>query len=323
MNLAFDDGRRIEPDLFSELLSLAGIIIARWWLVVFAVIVAVLTAYLIFVATPSRYEASLLISLDRTSQNVPRGTQEPQLPLDAAYVDSQVELLRSDGLYRRVIGPEGLDEAMLENLDLGLLSGLRAGARERLGLETDEPVTERARLGRDLRRVRANADVDRIGQSNVIRVSFASRDSALSVAFARRIADEYLQLQVEANAAAARQSSVWLQQQLAELEEQILTTEAELEAKRGAVAGPADTSELRSLEAAARTFRSLQERLLEEYFETVQRQSLPFAHAHVISDPVEPHERSWPRFAPIIGLGSLVGLVVGCLLALGAHRLQR
>jgi polysaccharide biosynthesis transport protein len=81
--------------------------------------------------------------------------------------------------------------------------------------------------------------------------------------------------------------------------------------------------ELRSLEAAAATYRSLYETFIQQYASTLQQQSFPISYARVITPAKPPTRPSHPRTTLVL-LASLVGgFGLGWLAAYGREHLDR
>jgi len=79
--------------------------------------------------------------------------------------------------------------------------------------------------------------------------------------------------------------------------------------------------QLRELERAAETYRSLYQSFMQRYQQTVQQQSFPIGDARIVTPAVPPMSPSHPKTVPIIILSAFLGAIAGG--ALGAIRERR
>jgi polysaccharide biosynthesis transport protein len=190
--------------------------------------VAVLTILLgivyIITARPSfTAQAQLLID----AQKVRMFQQQPligDLPIDAAQVESQVEVLKSENIAVSVIKNLHLNE------NPEFVSG-RAGLLGTLFNFLFKPFfSDQAPSEFEINRAAVHAFQDgltikRIGLSYVIQVNFRSFDPERAAEIANAVAEAYIDDQLEAKYQATRRASVWLQDRIKELREQVSTAE--------------------------------------------------------------------------------------------------
>lgn len=213
--------RRADPSATGSLSELvdrvAGFALRQYpvFVVVTACALALGVVYLI--AAPPQYTATATLLIDSNKARALQGTQPSaaEMPLDAAQVDSQVELLKSASIARAVI----------QNLDLAHdpeFGGASGGLMERLrrAFGGSDSASEEEAVRRALAVFSARRSIARIGRTYVLQVSFTSLDPARSAQIANAIADAYIVDQLEAKYQAIRRASAWLQDRIKELKAQ-------------------------------------------------------------------------------------------------------
>ena len=129
---------------------------------------------------------------------------------DAATVLSQLSIIQSDTLLRRVVLKERLVDAP---------------ANQEQGASKVEGPTEEQRIQSAVSRLRAALKVTRNSQSYVLDISVISEDPGKAAQLANAVADAYLLDQLDARFEAAKKASSWLRDRLAELREQLRDSE--------------------------------------------------------------------------------------------------
>lgn len=173
-------------------------------------------AALALMMIPPRYTATAVILVDPRQQRVVQSEAVLSgIGSDAAAVESQVEVLESTVLARRIIAALALDRDP-EFSQPALLARAIERAREALGVpaapDTPERVTERT-VGNfaDALKVR------RRGLTYVLEVAFVSRDPEKSARIANALADAYLSDQLNAKLEATSRAADWLTERSEEL----------------------------------------------------------------------------------------------------------
>ena len=147
----------------------------------------------------------------------------------ASAVDSQVELLKSNRIAFAVIDKLQLNrDPEFGQTQPGalsrLVSALFHNSKADLNPASDEDEVERSRLNA-LYRVQANLEVRRVQRTLVLDISFRSNDPHKAAAVANGYADAYLVDQLDAKYDATRRASSWLLDRMAELKQQVLTSD--------------------------------------------------------------------------------------------------
>lgn len=167
--------------------------VLRQRLVLIAVIVILGTAASVALALslPPKYRASALVEIDPQAEQVLEtpAQQRPTVPPDIV-AETEVQVIGSESILSRTITDLDLQYYPAINPSLkqsdGLLSRILPASAE------DKP-TDRGQLETLMvRALRDNLSVSRVGQSNVVRVSFVSNSPTLSAAVANGVVDVYL-----------------------------------------------------------------------------------------------------------------------------------
>jgi exopolysaccharide transport family protein len=178
-----------------------------------------------------RYTATAVVMLDPRQEKVVDIEQVLSgAPMDAAAVDTQVEVLKSRALAEKVVAALHLEQDPEFNPPAreGLLSFLQPATT------TDTPEAQARLHASVIDRVLAHLKVARAGLTYVINVSFEARSPAKSALIANTFADRYLLEQLDAKFEATRRASDWLNSRLGGLREQVEQAEAQVQDYRAA-----------------------------------------------------------------------------------------
>ncbi len=233
----------------------------RLWLVIgIAVLVTTLTA--IYMARkPNIYSASAVIQVDLEQANPDLVTTDRQRPLsnpDPSYFNTQLQLLGSDTLLRRVIKEHNLDTnkdfqlAKNENSVSAWRSMLKA-----IGLASDAPkkaeknpeelsaadsglasaseVADAVRLSPFVDIIKKSLDVQPVRESRatvkdtrLIEISFRHTDPVLAAFVVTSIGETFTKANQEKRSGTSRKTNDYLQQRIAELQSDINKDETKL-----------------------------------------------------------------------------------------------
>lgn len=233
-----DDAALLDVDIFAILRTLRkrlGVIVGITLGLTGLALVAV------FQMTPL-YTAETLILLDQQkTQVVDVESVMSGLGGDSATVDSQVEILRSRSIARRVVEELKLTEDPEFNVDLKPVSILswvspRAWINYLLSnattAETDPAVLQEATINRVVDVLVARTDVSRKGLTYVMSLKFTSENSSKSAKISNALADIYVVDQLEAKFDATKKANEWLSARLATLRTQVQDSERAAEIYR-------------------------------------------------------------------------------------------
>ena len=213
--------------------DLAAFIGRRWRLVASSAGVCVLLAVAYLLVASPKYTATTTLLIDTQAA----ASFQPQaLPADSQYanavVESQVEVLESDGLARGVVRKLHLadDKAFLRNGHS--ISGTVLGPI--LGLfSSHQPETAASRETAAAELLVRMVKVRRVGLSFVINVDLKSLDPVMSARLVNALADEYVDLGLEAKNSNTRRASAWLQQRIGGLHDQAIAADQAAQAFKG------------------------------------------------------------------------------------------
>lgn len=210
-------------DVDIDLRRLAISVRERWRVVFSVALLASLAGFLfVYFSTPLyRAETRILIEARESAYTRTAGQGEGERPIfDDEGVTSQVEVIRSSDILRRVASDLGLSER----------EEFRAGdLLARLGLRTpDEFLRDQQTI--DI--MREKLDVYRIDNSRVIVIRFSSQDRQLAADVPNAIADAYIEEQRAAKLLSNEDATGWLAPEIADLRERVRDAEAAVAAFR-------------------------------------------------------------------------------------------
>ena len=200
----------------------------RWWLAL-GPLLGIAAAFLVLAHTPPTYTATGALFVDPRSRRVVTEEVSPAgYGSDASLVESQVSILVSDGVLRRVVDRDRLtdDPDFIRDPANGPLTELKAlvrGPRPAVDAETQAIET----LARHVR-------VKRAAKSFVLDVEVSSTSPAKAARIANSVMQAYLDDQTAAKAAEARRASGLIDARIGELREKVRLGEARLDEFRRA-----------------------------------------------------------------------------------------
>lgn len=192
-------------------------------LLVIACAVGLGAVYLVTAAPMYTGRAAMIIDT-RKVQVLQQQSVLSDIALDAATVESQVEIIKSESVALSVIKEMHLTEdpefvgsgAGFIGSVLGMFTRLFSGAPETPNLE----LTRRA-----LAVFQGRLNVRRIGLTYVMEITFQSHHSERAAQLANAVADAYILDQLEAKYQTTRRAAQWLQDRLKELRTEASTAE--------------------------------------------------------------------------------------------------
>ena len=209
----------------------------RKWKFIASVTLAVMFAVVLFLANATpRYTATAQLLLDPQRDQAP-GTEAivSALTLDQTAVDSQVTVMRSNILLRRVVENQKLVSD--PEFGVGPDTGPTIFARVRESVlsyfvqdvpNTDARTKDQAippDVLRAINRLRTALTIDRVGRTYVIAVSVTSVDQFKAARLANAVADAFIVDKLEARFASAQRATSWLGDRLEDLRKQLRESE--------------------------------------------------------------------------------------------------
>jgi succinoglycan biosynthesis transport protein ExoP len=196
----------------------------RQWKVILSVMGAALIVGAAYLAIQTRlYTATTQILLDPRKEKA-AGSEAilSDFNLDMASIESQMAIIRSTSLLRRVVEKERL----VTHPEFG------TPPKEETSVEAPGSNSEQikaaeaaAALTRSVNRLRLAMTVARTGQAYVLSISVTSADRQLAARLANAIADAYVVDKLDARFEAAQRASAWLGDRLVDLRKQLRESE--------------------------------------------------------------------------------------------------
>jgi succinoglycan biosynthesis transport protein ExoP len=200
-------------------------LVLRWraWLIGVVTLATVLVAGIALVVIPPRYKATTVVLVDPRQQRVTNSEVVISgIGADAAAVESQVELIESSALARKVIerlklaqDPDFANVSVLEQIGEGLLALVGQAA----------PNTEERRLNRLVYKFQNGLSVRRRGLTYVLEMSYTARTPAKAALISGAVADAYLDDQRAAKAEITARASGWLGERIEAMRGQVRDAE--------------------------------------------------------------------------------------------------
>jgi succinoglycan biosynthesis transport protein ExoP len=296
----------------------------------------------IYVATtPQRHTGSSLLLFDIRTAEPFQQRGYPNAAADSAYVDSQVEVLKSEAIARSVVRNLNLlSDPEFTSQSRGLPGIIRKVSNALVG--TGRLPKESDQWGRTVAAFQANLTIKRIGSTYVVQIDYRSLDATKAARISNAVSEAYLVDQHDSKYRVAYDVEVWIQDRLSKLKAQAQNAEravAEYKSKNNVVdaAAPApllneqqlaDLSSgrrvlLKDLESSAQTYRMLYETFLQRITEVTNQQSFPTNEARIVSEASPMLVRSDPKPVLVLGAASLLGLLVGLGIAFAREHLDR
>jgi len=198
--------------------SVFRVLLSRSWLIGGLTLGAATLALILTVLFPAKYTATAIVLLDPREARV-TDTREvlPGIGSDASAVESQVELVRSPVLARKVIDELGLSsdpdfasDSIFDDLKQAIGFGqLTAKQQENLLIEKFEEAL----------------DVKRRGLTYVLEISFSSSDPDQAARIANAVAEAYIEGQRDLRADLTKGASQWLDEQIESMRQRVRKSE--------------------------------------------------------------------------------------------------
>lgn len=201
-----------------SLSSLVGILWRRRWIIVLAVLAALVLSTLYVLTTPPVFTATASLVTD-TKRSPPSPTEStPDGLVDMAVVDSQVEAIRSEKIALAAVDRLRLwDDPEFAGGGPGRLTGTLIA----LGLAEPKPhATEEVKRREAVAVFRRGLKITRLGRSYVTELSFTSLDPAKAAEIANATAEAYIEDQLGAKIEVAQRASEWMQGRIMNLRQQ-------------------------------------------------------------------------------------------------------
>jgi polysaccharide biosynthesis transport protein len=217
----------------AQILFALGFLRRQYLVILTCVVLGLLLGALYLVTTPPSFTASATMMID-TRKAPLFSASLTDVPADAAWIESQIGMLKSENVAFHVVkqlrlaeDPEftGAEPTPLDKLVLriGKLLKLSDGPQS-----SASPQSEAEGVRQAVGAVMGGLDIRRIGPSYLVRVDFRWRNPTQAGRVANAIVDAYAFDQLNAKYEANRRASDWLRERLNTLRQQASTAEREV-----------------------------------------------------------------------------------------------
>ncbi|MBV8848275.1 MAG: hypothetical protein JOZ16_01665, partial [Methylobacteriaceae bacterium] len=203
--------------------SIVGVLWHRRWIIILSVIGCVAAGVLYYAFAPRAYSASAVLLLDpHLGRGLGADPVQPGYVSDTSAIDSQVKLLTSQAVLKRVADSEHLEnDPDFNGENRSLLSRLTQPAR---------PAGESV----DLIALGEHIAIKRPERTYVVEVQATASSSGKAANLANAIVHAYNEDQIDARVRAAETDGRWVRQKLADLDTQIRAAENKVESYKSA-----------------------------------------------------------------------------------------
>jgi capsular exopolysaccharide synthesis family protein len=323
-------------DQYIDLVGVFRILRRRWTLIASILALAIMVAAIYVSTTSQRYTASSLLLFNVRAAEPFQQRGYPNAAADSAYVDSQVEVLKSEAIARSVVRNLNLaSDPEFISQSGGLLGLLRKLSNAIIGSRT-EPNEE----GRAVAAFQRNLTIKRIGSTYVIQIDYRSLDATKAARISNAVSEAYLMDQNASKYHFSSDIDTWLRDRLDKLKAQAQNSEravAEYKEKSNVVGKDepllseqqlAELSSgrrvlLKDLESSAQSYRMLYEAFLQRVTEFTNQQSFPVNEARIVSEASPALVKNDPKPLLVLGAASLLGLIGGFAVAFAREYLDR
>lgn len=201
----------------SELIEqLSGFIRRHFPIFIFISSCCVALGLVYLLTTPPSFTSHAMLLIDSSKVRIlQQDSPLNDLPIDAAQVETQVEILKSESIGLSVIKDLKLTkDPEFIGAGGGLIGRLR-GLFRSSGVQSDDALTRRA-----VKTFLAHRSIERVGRTYVLDIGYTSYNPGRSAEVANAIADAYIVDQLASKYQATKRASVWLQDRIKELRQQ-------------------------------------------------------------------------------------------------------
>ncbi len=316
---------------------------AKLILAVFATVVGLTLAASL--ALPPSYSATALLLVDPSRKDLlDPALQGLASSSEAARVDSEVEIVRSDRVLLQAIDAARL----IEDEEFGPHPDIVRLAAERVGLAGPQSLTAAQAQGLTLRRLKRALAVQRRGLTFVIAITVRSGDPSKAAALANTIAATYIDSQIAAKVGATLAARDTVRVQVADARASVVDAEAafagyastklgrtvqtagafdmvriraEIDTQAGDL--PPDVlTHLYGLQQVARNATAKYQTMLARLQDLETESSMQVADSRVVSEAIEPVRPSAPNVPLVVAVAGLLALGCGVGLAFAADALS-
>ena len=211
------------PTLGERFDFVVGFLRRRYLAITISLLLSLALAATYLFTAPPTYTGSAIMIIETRRGSSALPDSFGGMPPDAAWVETQIGVLRSLNVLAYVVKQLRLadDPQFIRGDTWPLVDKLLA----RLGWAAPEPKTEAERVGAAMAALSDGLEVKRVGQSYMMRIDFRSQNSEQAARVANAMIDAYIFDQLNAKYQANRRAGDWLQERLQTLREQAAASE--------------------------------------------------------------------------------------------------
>jgi capsular exopolysaccharide synthesis family protein len=224
---------RVEPSADTNAFDLRTFWLTLCWrarLIAGITLAAVALATVALIVIPPKYQATAVVIVDPRQLHV---TDTPTvltgIGVDAAAVESQVEIITSTALARKVITAMKLEDDP-EFYRTSSWDEISSGLQALFG--GDPGALQRTKEGRLISNLQKNLIVRRRGQTYVLEINFYAKEAAKAARIANAVAQAYLADQREVNSSTTADASEWLDSRMQDMRERVRRSDEAVESYR-------------------------------------------------------------------------------------------
>jgi exopolysaccharide transport family protein len=214
-----------------DLRHLQDFFFRRWKLILATAMTIAAVTFLALLAITPRYTGTAQVLLDPRKEKI-LGTENviPELSLESSNVDSQISVIRSINMLRRVVEKFKLtqDTEFGHVATSGLFALVTSWFSSRPAVDKQASASDEEippDVLQAISRLQNALDVQRVQRTYVIAISVTSVDPSKAARLANGVADAYVVEQLDAHYERAKRASLWLTERMEGLREQVRKSE--------------------------------------------------------------------------------------------------
>ena len=179
-----------------------------------------------------RYTATAVVLIGSVKDKTGLSASIADLTYDAGAIDSQLEILKSEGLAQTVVTDLKLEASTIPKQPPSFLKGVLDQFRSmfNFGSASTDAAFDSSELAAFQKRaliseLEAGLEVRRVGRSYVINIDYTSPDRIAAADFANAFAQGYINDQLEARFASMKQASGWLEKRITDLKQKSMSSD--------------------------------------------------------------------------------------------------
>ncbi len=312
-------------------------ILRRRFLIIAAIFISLMIVAITAISVmKDEFTAESRVLLDKkvSGSTILELSQMPQLGLDRASIESEIELLHSqtvmDGVIELLTATTEASEGNSSTPKVASgIDALMQKYKEGMGKMSSEKPTPQclkeptAETGNRFQQYQAllrGLAVSRVGDSYVLRIRYTAHTPELAARVANAFADAYITEQRRVLATQSDQTLNWFQSKLDELKKMAQKADKAVADFRlqynTQIGSETSLNQLNVLVKESETYHQILNDYLDRYETLNQESSFPVGESRVISQALPPPDRSHPKTPILLGVAAIVSLGLGIIVAL-------